>query len=218
MLGSVPAVISCIRSLAWRCALFVPVAGGCVHPYEAPRPDQPHAVLKFRRVYERTAGASLRETLTIDEQLGYAETVPREIAEVPRNDAILVHPVPATFAATSIFSHTEMRSVLETYYAQESYQETESYDCGSGAFHHSCTRTVTRYRTVPRQHWVMRMVEVPDASCARQLRIAPSKDGVYLMQLTFQDHMACSLACYQQRPTPAGGFQNSPCAIVPEAP
>ncbi len=193
------------------------LAGGitsaaCVHTYDAPRPDEPHAIVKFRRSYETMLGTTLREVVTIDDHPSYSATVSTTELRGPRHDAQLVRPQPATFSTRSAFFHLETRMVWETVWVPDPYQTIESYACGGRRM---CLGSVTRVRLVPRPRWVPKVVEVLDATCANALRFAPVLHGSYLLQYTFQEHGMCSLACYSQSPKPDGGFDLRPCPAAP---
>jgi hypothetical protein len=188
---------------------------GCVHTYEAPSPDQPHAVVKIRRTYEQTAGVQLHESLNVDEYRAYGQTIDAEMARSPRNDAVLVHPRPATMSVDATFFHHETKRVMETYTEQEPYSTTESYSCGTGTSFRTCTRPTTKYRSVSKTRWVTKTVEVVDKTCQAAVRFAPARNASYLLQYTFQDHKACALSCFEQTPDPAGGLRNSPCPVAP---
>jgi hypothetical protein len=144
--------------------------------------------------------------------------VPAGLAAAARIDTVLVHPAPATFLMAGRFFHHQYQLVDETYYEQEMYQDSETYNCGSGtgsSSYRTCTRQVTRYRSVPRHRQVTKLVEVTDAECEAQRRISPAPDKVYLLQYSFQEHSACSLSCFEQVPNSDGSFQNLPCPATP---
>jgi hypothetical protein len=187
----------------------------CIPPYEPPRADQPHAVIKLRRSYEQVAGARLAESVQIDEHAALREGVISAVAAEPRTDALLAHPIPSTFEVSSNFFHVESRMVTESYQVPQHHYRTESYSCGFGQSTHMCTRSVstttyeTRYRTVLRQ------VEVSDGHCGRALRFFPQNQHVYLLQYTYHAHGACSLSCFEQVAGPEGTFQNRACPAAP---
>jgi hypothetical protein len=193
--------------------------GACIPEYHPPTLAEPHATLKIRRTYDTQAGSTLRELLLVDEHSVLRGDVPASLASAPRIDVSLVHPTPATFVMASRFFHQELRNVEETYYDQESYSDFESYDCSSGfgtnAVHRSCSRSVTRYRSVPRHRWVSKLVEVSDGECRASKRFSPAADRVYLMQYSFQEQGACSLSCFEQSPNSDGTFSNAPCPAAP---
>lgn len=49
------------------------------------------------------------------------------------------------------------------------------------------------------------------------LRFAPAVGHVYLVQYTYFDNGACSLSCFEQVATSAGGFAHHPCPAAPLA-
>jgi hypothetical protein len=194
-------------------------ATACVHPYEPPRPDQPHAVIKIRRSYDTTAGTHLSEGMNIDENYVFRETVPSRVAASPLTSSVLSHPVPGTFVVTSDFHHVETRLVTESYQESRTVYRMESYDCSSGfgtnKSHRTCMRNsphteyVTKYRTV------MKPVQVSDGHCGRQLRFAPKANHVYLLQYTYQAPGVCKLSCFEQVAGADGAFQNRACPPAP---
>ncbi len=189
----------------------------CVPPYRAPTADQPHAVVKLRRVYEKQPGPYLRERVLINEHEALARvTTP---LPAPASDAILVHPEAAYWTVGANFFHHEMRSVQERYPEQEAYSDRESYSCGSygtggNASYRTCYRTVTRYRTVYKTRWVTKQVEVSDGSCSASLGQLPENGGTYLLQFTYQDHGACRLSCFEQSKQDEA-IRNTPCQLAP---
>jgi hypothetical protein len=194
------------------------VVAGCATAYQMPTAQEPHAVVKYRRTYDRTAGHSLHENLTIDGHPAYRATSDAFLAESPRIDAVLVHPAPATFISSATFFHVEMRLVQETYYVSEPYTTMESYSCGFGTTFRTCTRMATHYRQVMRTRMVTRAVEVPDAACASEVRFLPAVDASYLLQLNFQEDRACTLSCFEQVPRGNGEFENRACPPAPPPP
>jgi hypothetical protein len=188
-------------------------------PYRTPTANQPHAVMKIRRSYEVTAGVALRERVSIDEHLALSEERPSELARQAATDAILVHPRPGDFVVESQFSHIESRTVDEPYYEQESYMDAEQYPCGGfGESSRTCTRPVTRFRSVPQTRSVTRMEEVSDGSCRRTIRLAPAVGRTYLLQYTYQEDGACALSCFEQRASQeAGAFEQVQCSTAPHA-
>ena len=199
--------------------LALSLLGACIPEYHPPTLAEPHATIKIRRTYDTQAGVTLRELLLVDDHSALVSEVPASLARAPRIDAGLVHPTPATFVMSNRFLHQELREVYETYYEQEPYSDYESYDCSSGygtnAVHRSCSRSVTRYRSVPRQRRVSKLVDVTDAECRAARRFSPALGRVYLLQYSFQEHAACSLSCFEQVPNSDGTFTNSPCPSAP---
>ena len=119
---------------------------GCVRRYQPPKPNEPHAIVKLRRVYESHAGVALQETATIGKEIVLSRESPAAEALIPEVDAILVHPEPADLALSSAFFHPESRMVRESYTESVPHQESESYNCGSYKERRTCSRSVTRYR------------------------------------------------------------------------
>jgi hypothetical protein len=185
------------------------VLSGCVRVYEPPRPDQPHAIVKVRRTYDRASGPMLRETLDIGEYRAFDHAgVPLEAATT---DAILVHPGPTSWRFAAAFFHTEQRNVSETYYEQEPYTDTESYSCGTGTTHQTCTRTVTRYRSVAKTRWVMKTVEVIDGHCDIPVAHQAEVDHLYIVQFHYLDSSVCRAECYEQLKGTNGAEENRRC-------
>jgi hypothetical protein len=210
-------------AMVWRrlgvFGLLCVSALGCVPEYHPPTLAEPHAVVKLRRTYDVIAGVYLREQLLVDDHLAYAASTAASLGAAARIDALLLHPTPAELTMASTFFHQETRRVYETYYEQVSKIEYETYDCSSGSgtsrSYRSCTRSVTRYHSEPRQRWVTRVVDVDDRSCQTGLRFAPVAGRVYLLQYSFQQHGVCSLSCFEQLPQADGTFQNRRCSSAP---
>jgi hypothetical protein len=200
-------------------AMLCVSALGCVPAYRPPTLAEPHAVIKLRRTYDMIAGSFLRERLLVDDHLAYAASTSASLGAAARIDALLLHPTPAELTMASIFFHQETQQVYETYYEQVPTTDYETYDCSSGSgtsrSYRSCTRSVTRYRSEPRQRWVTRVVDVDDGSCQTGLRFAPMAGRVYLLQYSFQQHGVCSLSCFEQLPQADGSFQNRRCSSAP---
>ncbi len=197
--------------LAQMVALAV-LTPGCVHPYLAPTPEQPHALLKVRRTYQALAGTNLREGLSVEGHAAFTALVPRDAAGAPRSDVILIHPTPASLRVGSMFLHYETRLVNESYSVQVPYTTTESYSCGSGTHSQSCSRSVTHYRTEWRTRSVYRTVEVSDGSCASSVWISPRVGGEYLLNYDYAENTVCHLACFEQIRTGAPGtFETKRC-------
>jgi hypothetical protein len=148
-------------------AALLGLTSACVQHYRPPTANQPHAVLKVRRAYERQAGVSLSEHLEIGQFRAFESGAHAREATQARTDAVLAHPKPDTFSFTATFSHTEPRLVQETYYTQEPYTASESYSCGFGSQPRTCYRTVTHYRSVPKTRMVTRAQTIVDGTCSR---------------------------------------------------
>jgi hypothetical protein len=143
------------------------------------------------------------------------------IAQAPRTDAILVHPLPSTVVFNSGFSHNESRLVHESYQESHTRYEHESYDCSSGFGSNKSYRTCSR--TVPRTHYetkyrsVWKQVQVSDGQCASAIRFSPRDGHVYLLQYTYHAQSVCSLSCFEQVAQEPTGFKNLPCPAAPPA-
>jgi hypothetical protein len=188
--------------------------GACVTHYTAPTPQEAHAVLKIRRVYEAAAGTRLSEAMNLDEDQAFAAEVSAASGATPRIDAILVHPRPAMFRIGVGFSHEELRYVQESYTVQTPYMTMQSYNCGSYNRYQTCTRSVTQYRSDIRYRTVMRSVSVSDGSCSQGMPLSPENGKTYLVELTYRGSNVCSLACYEQIANPEGGFINRSCGMT----
>ena len=211
MLGDLPRLM---RGSAGRAAFAMALASslfGCVRHYRPPQPNEPHAVLKVRRSYDSIPGPLLRERLLVAEDVALDVGGGSELAGSAKMDALLVHPGAATFTLLNDFFHRETRQVQETYYEQRPYQSSETYSCGTGTNYRTCSRSVTRYQSVPRTRWTTRVVDISDGSCKRAISFAPRAGAVYLLQYTYQDSGVCALACYEQQPAADGSFSQVPC-------
>lgn len=179
-------------------ALVALVTSGCVAPYKPPTENEPHAILKVRRVYETSRGTELLEALRVSDHPAFDQSTAANLATAPKSDALLIHPRPERLRVSGTFVHYELRQVLETYQVQVPYSSMESYSCGTSSSPRMCSRSVTRYRSESRQRWVTRSVQVVDATCARDTTLAPSAGGIYLLEFTFREEGVCSLVCYEQ--------------------
>ncbi len=207
--------MSAVTGYARVRALWVGLIGlslfGCVRQYQPPKPNEPHAILKLRRTYEKTAGAELSESALVGEFQAFSNYSASEMAATPRSDAILVHPVPAELTVSSRFLHREVRRVMEHYHEQVPYQASENYDCGTAKSHRTCTRFVRRHRSESKTRWVNKTITVDDGSCEGKLRLAPKQGATYLLQYTYQDRSLCALSCFEQKPGPDGTMNQTPC-------
>lgn len=60
--------------VAWVAAVVIWVLGAaCRHIYQRPTAAQPHALVKFRRVYGKTAGTRLHESVQVNGDLAFRE-------------------------------------------------------------------------------------------------------------------------------------------------
>ncbi|MDX2020037.1 MAG: hypothetical protein SF187_07330 [Deltaproteobacteria bacterium] len=195
--------------------------------YTIPRPDQPHAIVKMRRVYHGASGETLSETAGIDGHPLFAQARPSSQA-APDTAVMRVHPVAADWQWSSVFWHVEMRWVQEAYtvYTSRLVSETnyrsESYSCGSyssrGYASSTCYRSVP-YTTmvtkqVPETHYrtVQRPVSVTDADCPRAFSFHPTVNAVYLLEYSYMGPGVCSIACLIQSSDSVGEAQNHPCS------
>jgi hypothetical protein len=183
---------------------------GCVHKYEAPLANQPHAIVKIRRAYASHAGTTLSEAAFIGKYQVLEQERGAELDET-QTTAVRVHPGPIAWKVRSTYTHTEMRRVQERYTEQEPYTTTERYSCGTS----TCSRTVTRYRSQSKTRWVNRQVTVTDATCTSQARQLAEVGHVYLLQYSYTGPEICSLLCVEQAPRADGQFDSKPCAVPP---
>lgn len=189
---------------------------GCVHKYEAPLADQPHALVKIRRAYASRAGTTLSESAFIGKYQVLAQDRAAELDET-QTTAVRVHPGPIAWEVASAYTHQEMQQVQEHYTEQEPYTTTESYSCGSGTSSRTCTRTVTRYHTRSKTRWVNRQVTVTDAQCSSRTRQLAEVGHVYLLQYSYTGPDICSLLCLEQVARDDGHFDTKPCTVPPHA-
>jgi hypothetical protein len=166
----------------------------CVSQYAPPTVDEPHAIVKFKRRYEKLRGTSLREVLLVGGEQAFVNDDRPSHAARPRTDAVLVHPGVTDVRMTAAFTH------LETYIARE------PYPCGATNTPRTCYRTVRRNRTVS------------DGSCNRELTILFSAEKNYLLELDYQDRRNCRVRCLEQVHRSDGSFDNKPCQIDPQTP
>jgi hypothetical protein len=189
---------------------------GCVHKYEAPLANQPHALVKIRRAYASHAGSTLSETAFIGEYQVMEQDRAAELDET-QTTAVRVHPGPVAWKVSSAYTHTETQRVQENYTEQEPYTTTESYSCGTGTNYRTCTRTVTRYHSRQKTRWVNKQVTVVDAECSSETRQLAEVGHVYLLQYSYTAHDICSLLCVEQAPRADGQFDTKPCTVPAKA-
>jgi hypothetical protein len=193
---------------------FACAVAGCVPPYRPPTADQPHATIKVRRVYEKVAGTRLDELVRIEGHSALTQNVEASLATAPRTDGLLVHPRPARVDLASTFLHQEMRTVQEPYTETTYELATESYSCGTLNSYQTCTRMVSRPRSVTKYRLVTKLVDVTDAQCSKALVIAPADGHLYLVDYTFQAQGVCTASCVEQVAVAAdGSFANRPCPL-----
>ncbi len=127
------------------CLPFALALVGCVKHYVQPAPGEAHATLKFRRIYQETSGARLKEKLDLDERRAFDIEGDSAEGETPRTDAITIFPgfhsveVAAEFSSsmstegtTYEFSHGECKGTLAlntveggTYLIQLDYRSSD---------------------------------------------------------------------------------------------
>ena len=177
------------------CALGVICAAlflvGCWSRYVAPTSDAPHAIIKYRRIYGETPGTTLSEFILINGDAAFSQSGEAARGKVPRTDAILVHPVPATFTFTGGFTHSESKT------------RVESYHCGSDGRYGTCYRTITD------------TVTMKDGFCRKQIGLHPQADQVILVELDYQAGDRCTFRCMVQHSLGGGKFRNEPCSDFP---
>jgi hypothetical protein len=197
---SVPAV-----SLRGLVLLVVLVGGavGCVTRYIPPTADEPHVVVKLRRVYNESPGPHLSETVLINGEYAALERT-AEAAVAPHTEVVLVRPGATAWAFTSTFFHYETRQVQESYTAYEQRTSQESYSCGTSQSPRTCTRMVSRSVPVTKYRWVTKPVPVTDDECRRGFSHRAELGHVYLLQLTYQGSGVCQLTCFEQVEGPTG--------------
>jgi hypothetical protein len=186
--------------------VLIGLTSACVPQYRPPTIEQPHAILKLRRIYAQSAGDLLSEHLLVEGSDAYRATVPAGRAKAPRTDSILVHPRAAHFLVTSQFFHEETRAEDESKWVDVPYDDVEMYDCGTEDNHQTCTRMVTKSRSELQHETVYRTVTVTDASCSREVVLGPAAGDVYLLQFDFLQSGVCRLSCFQQISERNGSF------------
>jgi len=198
---------------------------GCVKAYQAPALNEPHALLKLRRVFHAGPGTWRDFTIYIgDERLSEERASTRPAP--PGHSATRVRPGPVRVTFGSTFWHTEMRWVSETYTESVPYTELETY---SETVHHGCpaanltcsrqetrTRSVTRYRTETKTRMVWKPFDVVDDRCQRYAIQAFDPGHTYTMQYTYAGASRCSITCLEQFKSDAPeGSAYRPCRVPP---
>lgn len=174
----------------YRASLLALLTGcyGCMAQYKPPTVEQPHAIVKFRRTYESTAGAKLNELIAVNGGwVARKETPTRDVGDA-HIDAALIHPGDSLVKLEASFSHVEMQS------------HSQTYSCGNS----TCSRTV---RTA---------VTVVDGVCRKKLGVRLQAHEQYLVQLTYQDGRNCSASCVVQEKVSETSFNHRPCTRLPE--
>jgi hypothetical protein len=190
----------------------------CVQPYRPPTDDEPHATLKIRRVYEKTAGTRLDEVCAVEGHPALTTATATPVAGAPLADGFLIYPRPARVDMKSTFSHQQWQNVTEAYTEQVPHMDMETYNCGFGTSYRTCSQMVTHYRSETKYRTVTRLVDVTDSACSLSLFIAPAVGHTYLVDFTYRDQGVCAATCIEQIATHSdGSFESAPCpAPTPE--
>ena len=206
------------RQNMFRCLLIASTAcTACAHAYRPPTHEEPHALIKLRRVYQVAPGTHRNEVVSLLPRFVLFE-VTRPAHTGPITDSVRLRPGPAKIRFTSRFFHHETRNVRQSYTAHESYTTTQTYSCGTSTQPRTCFRPVTRSRPVTRYRTVTKQVQVTDAACDSGTAHAFEAKRVYILQTLFQGHERCSLRCYEQIYR-GNDFILSPCGVpVPGGP
>jgi hypothetical protein len=179
------------RILGWqRWALWALLATsltGCVLAYRPPKQEEPHAVLKVRRVYPRILGDRLNEVLLINGQRAFTSREVAGNASRPRTAAVLVTPGPQQISVAATFTH------------QEHQWQTHTTDRKVGNYVYRET-----YRT-------RKLVTVTDARCRAGYSLHAQADHAYLVQFTLEGHKLCRIDCYEQAPAAGNRFTQTHC-------
>jgi len=173
-------------------AVMAGVAFGCVHPYEQPNVNEPHAVVKVRLSYHDHPGIQLTERIRLND---YDIVMPPDetLRATPVAQAVRIRPEPAAWNISSNFYHTYTTTTLQT----------TSYKCGS--------TTCTRSSPVTMTH------TVSDGSCQQSLTFVPMTGAIYLLQYDFLGADQCSLLCLRQLPAGGDQFITEPCRTIPNS-
>jgi hypothetical protein len=206
-------------------ALFLSLAG-CVKTYEPPALNEPHALLKLRRVFHSAPGQHRRLRILVEDEQLLGQEEPSTAAPA-ETTATRVRPGASRVTFEATFWHTEMRQVSETYTEQvpyiatETYTETVNEPCSSPSpfpctRQETRTRTVTKYRSETKTRWVWKEVDVIDDYCKRFAVQLFERDHTYALQYTYTGASRCGITCLEQfvTATPEGSaFQ--PCHVPP---
>ena len=187
------------------------IFAGCM-PYRWPRPDEPHAVVKLRRVLHRSPG----DERLITAYIGINERSlwrTGERSDEPRRatDSARIYPGPNRIRLSATFTHEESEWVEEVYQVprvETRYETVEEHYptvCGARDIP-PCTRTVQKSRQVRREYTeertrtVQRTKTVTDDICSATAEAVFEAGGVYLLQYTYAGYDSCSLICLQHQP------------------
>ena len=180
--------------------------------YQQPSMEDPHAVIKYRRVYEQTDSEFLNERMLINGKKALSLTNVTKTATISYSNSVLAHPGTNEVVVHSEFLHSELRYVPVRFLVRIPYTSTESYTCGKS----TCRRTVTKYRHEYRTRWVRRYVEVLDGLCKRRFETQFDSGKIYLVQMTYVANNICSLQCYEQVFDETGEFELIRCVSLAE--
>jgi hypothetical protein len=196
---------------------------GCVKAYQPPALNEPHALLKLRRVFHAPPGMWRQSSIYIGDERLMEQSEPNRPAPAAHS-ATRVRPGAVKVTFDNTFWHSEMRWVSETYLESVPYSALESY---SETVHHGCppssmvcsrqetrTRSVTRTRTETKTRMVWKPVDVLDDACQRFIVRAFEPGHVYSMQYTYTGASRCSIVCLEQfrTETPPGSAYR-PCLV-----
>lgn len=155
---------------AWlSCSLWAALVGlsGCSNDYQAPTPDQPHAVLELERDYDSSAGLILEERLFVLDQPAFEAASDVSSLGLPRIDMVLLRPEPTRLELWAEFVHYEYRVFWETYYIDGR----------------------------PSSRYVTRRIRIVDAACRGTEWLAPEVDGRYVLSFQRNEAGLCSIGC-----------------------
>lgn len=197
---------------------------GCIKTYEPPGLNEPHALLKLRRVFHTAPGQhrNLRIFIGEDELLHQQEPA---LAAPAETTATRVRPGATRVTFETTFWHTEMQYVSETYIEQVPYTDTETYTenvpvpCSTTSMVNCTrpetrTRTVTKYRSESKTRWVWKPVDVVDDRCNRFAVLAFEPSRTYALQYTYTAASHCGITCLEQFTTATPeGSSFRPCQV-----
>lgn len=185
-------------------SLLIAALTSCVHAYQLPRENEPHAVVKFRIALHAAEGPQRAVSVSVNDEIVHV-TGPVSHRGTSMS-SVLVRPEATHWNAGVSFSHTEERQVQETYYVNETTTCTE-YDYTTHSMQtRSCTRSVARQRTVTRT------VTVVDGACTDEVFHSPAVNDLYLLQFDYFASGHCNLSCYRQIPGMNDTFTLLPCS------
>jgi hypothetical protein len=197
---------------------------GCIKNYEPPGLNEPHALLKLRRVFHTAPGEYRRLRILVGEEQLLDKREPARAAAA-ETTATLVRPGVNELTFELTFWHTEWRMVTETYTEQVPYTDTETY---TETVHEPCstpqafpctrqetrTRTVTKYRSETKTRQVLKQEDVLDDYCRRSEVRVFEHAHTYALQYTYTGASRCSITCLEQFATNTPeGSSFRPCLV-----